>query len=198
MKIFNRYSYQKLDKNLKVIGANNEVMFYKLASILLSLLLIVNLMNVAETKVILKHVKELQTDTLERVVLVRSSNLTKIEFPRSQNIPTALNNPGCIRPGNSDVDKYAIGIVDTKSGPFLAFMNPEQGFKALKLLLSHYDNYTVENMIKKYAPSFENNTEDYIKNLCSNLKCDKNTLVKDVNKDKLSKIISKIEGYKRP
>ena len=90
------------------------------------------------------------------------------------------------------------GIVDTKSGPFLAFMNPEQGFKALKLLLSHYDNYTVENMIKKYAPSFENNTEDYIKNLCSNLKCDKNTLVKDVNKDKLSKIISKIEGYKRP
>ena len=197
MKIFNRYSYQKLDKNLKVIGANNEVMFYKLASILLSLLLIVNLMNVAETKVILKHVKELQTDTLERVVLVRSSNLTKIEFPRSQNLPTALNNPGCIRPGNSDVDKYAIGIVDTKNGPFLAFMNPEQGFKALDILLDSYKNYTVKNMISRYAPSFENDTDLYIQNVCKKLNCKPSTLVKKVNKDLLIEVIAEIEGYKR-
>ena len=197
-KPFKSYHYHRIDKNMTLVSANKEVLIYKLLIVSLVVMQIFTVFNTVETRTVLKHVKELQIDTLERVVLVRSSNLTKIEFPRSQNIPTALNNPGCIRPGNSDIDKYAIGIVDTKSGPFLAFMNPEQGFKALKLLLSHYNNYTVENMIRKYAPSFENNTEDYIKNLCSNLKCDKNTLVKDVNKDKLSKIISKIEGYKRP
>lgn len=197
MKLFKQYSYQRLDKNLKVVSANNEVMFYKVASILLTLLLFVNLFNAADTKVILKHVKELQTDTLEKVVLVRSSNLTKIEFPRSQNIPTALNNPGCIRPGNPDVDKYAIGIVDTKNGPFLAFMNPEQGFKALGVLLDKYKNYTVEAMINKYAPSFENDTEKYIANVCSKLKCKPTTLVKKVDKDLLAEVIAEIEGYKR-
>ena len=197
MKLFKQYSYQRLDKNLKVVSANNEVMFYKIASILLTLLLFVNLFNVADTKVILKHVKELQTDTLEKVVLVRSSNLTKIEFPRSQNIPTALNNPGCIRPGNPDVDKYAIGIVDTKNGPFLAFMNPEQGFKALGILLDKYKNHTVEAMINKYAPSFENDTKKYIANVCNKLKCKHTTLVKKVDKDLLAEVIAEIEGYKR-
>ena len=197
MKLFKKYSYHKLDKNLKVVSANNEVMFYKVASILLTLLLFVNLFNLSDTKIILKHVKELQIDTFEKIVLVRNSNLTKIEFPRSQNIPTALNNPGCIRPGNPDIDKYAIGIVDTKSGPFLAFMNPEQGFRALNVLLDNYKEHTIKDMISKYAPSFENNTDQYINNVCVKLKCKPTTLVKKVNKELLSEVIAEIEGYKR-
>ena len=75
MKLFKKYSYHKLDKNLKVVSANNEVMFYKVASILLTLLLFVNLFNLSDTKIILKHIKELQTDTFEKIVLVRNSNL---------------------------------------------------------------------------------------------------------------------------
>ena len=196
MKLFRNYQYQKLDKNLNIIKASNEVLFYKVISIILFFSLSINIFNAAETKTVLKYVKQLHTDTLEKVVLVRSSNLTKIEFPRSQNIPTALNNPGCIRPGNADIDCYAIGIVDTKSGPFLAFMNPKQGFKALKVLLKRYSNSTVSSMIKRYAPSFENDTKGYIRNLCKNLKCKPTTLVKDVNQDDLAIAISKIEGFK--
>lgn len=197
MKLFKQYFYQKIDKNLKVVNANNEVMFYKVASILLSLLLFVNLFNTSEQKIIVKYIKELQIDTLEKVILVRSSNLTKLEFPRNQNIPTALNNPGCIRPGNPKVDKYAIGIVDTKNGPFLAFMNPEQGFKALNVVIDNYKNYTVKDMISKYAPSFENDTDKYISNVCAKLKCKPTTLVKKVNKYLLTQVIAEIEGYKR-
>lgn len=197
MKLFNKYSYQRLDKNFKVVSANNEVMFYKVASVLLTLLLFINLFNFSDTKVILKYVKELQTDTFEKIVLVRGSNLTKIEFPRSQNIATALNNPGCIRPGNSEIDKYAIGIVDTKNGPFLAFMNPEQGFKALNILLDNYNNHSIKDMISKYAPAFENNTDLYINNVCKKLNCKSTTLVKKVNRDLLIQIIAEIEGYKR-
>ena len=197
MKLFRQYKYQKLDKDLRIVGANTEVIFYKVTSILLGLSLLINTFNVAETKVVLKHVKELQTDTFERVVLVRSSRLEKIEFPRSQNIPTALNNPGCIRPGSKSIDKYAIGVVDTKNGPFLAFMNPEQGFKALSVLLDKYKKHTIKDMISKYAPSFENDTDSYIDNVCKKLNCRPNTLVKNVDKKLLMKVIADIEGYKR-
>lgn len=192
-----RYTYHKVDKDFNIISASNEVLFYKLSGILLILSLFISAFNTKQNKTILKRITEIQTDTLERIIILRGDNLTKIEFPRNQNIPTALNNPGCIRPGNPDVDKYAIGVVDTKSGPFLAFMNPEQGFKALKVLLKKYANHTVESMIKKYAPSFENDTDQYIKNVCTKLKCSKSTLVKNVNQDLLVNIISEIEGYKR-
>jgi len=196
MKLFKKnYRYQKLDSNLRIISANNEVLFYKLSTVLLTIVVLINIFSVAETKTVLKHV--LERDTLENVVLIRNSNLTRIEFPRNQNIPTALNNPGAIRPGNPEVDKYAIGIVDTKTGPFLAFMNPEQGFNALKTVLKGYKNTTLKDMIYKYAPPVENNTDGYINNICESLKCKPTTLVKNINQDKLCKVISKIEGYKR-
>lgn len=195
-KLFKSYNYHKIDSDMVLIKADNEILLYKAVIIFLAVMQFVNIFNTVETKTVLRYVKQLHTDTLEKVVLVRSSNLTKIEFPRSQNIPTALNNPGCIRPGNKEIDKYAIGIVDTKSGPFLAFMNPKQGFKALKVLLKRYSNFTVRDMIKRYAPSFENDTKGYIRNLCKNLKCKQTTLVKDVNQDDLAIAISKIEGFK--
>jgi hypothetical protein len=196
MKLFKKnYRYQKLDSNLTLISANNEVLFYKLSTIVLTIVVLINIFNVAETKTVLRHV--LEKDTLEHVVLIRNSNLTRIEFPRNQNIPTALNNPGAVRPGNSEADKYAIGVVDTKTGPFLAFMNPEQGFNALKAVLKGYRNTTIKDMIYRYAPPVENNTDDYINNICESLKCKPNTLVKNINQDKLCKVISKIEGYKR-
>ena len=106
MKLFKKnYRYQKLDSNLTLISANNEVLFYKLSTIVLTIVVLINIFNVAETKTVLRHV--LEKDTLEHVVLIRNSNLTRIEFPRNQNIPTALNNPGAVRPGNSEADKYA-------------------------------------------------------------------------------------------
>lgn len=194
---FKQYSYQRIDKDFKVVSATKEVMFYKLTALLVSLSLFINIFNFTETETVLKYVKELRTDTFEKIVLVRSSNLVKIEFPRSQNIATSLNNPGCIRPGNPEVDKHAIGVVDTKNGPFLAFMNPEQGFKALSIVINNYKKHSIKDMISKYAPSFENNTDDYIANVCKKLKCKPISLVKDVDSKLLAQVIAEIEGYKR-
>lgn len=192
-----KYNYHRVDEDFRISSANNEILFYKLSTGLLFLSLAISIINASQSKIILRKITEIQTDTLERVIILRGDNLTKIEFPRNQNIPTALNNPGCIRPGNPDVDKYAIGIVDTKTGPFLAFMNPEQGFKALKVLLKKYSNYTIESMVSKYAPQFENDTDKYINSVCTKLKCGKSTLVKNVNQNILAQAISEIEGYKR-
>jgi len=196
--IFKRnYNYHKVDKDYNIVSANNEVLFYKLFSILLIVSAVSSLVNTRQSTVILRKITEIQKDTFEKLVILRGDNLQRLEFSRGQNIPTALNNPGCIRPGNPKIDKYAIGIVDTKSGPFLAFMNPEAGFKALKTLLKRYSNSTIESMIKRYAPNFENDTDGYIKNVCAKLKCSKSALVKDVDQDLLADVISKIEGYKR-
>ena len=121
----------------------------------------------------------------------------RITFDRDQNIPTSLNNPGCVRPGNPKIDKLAIGVVDTDSGPFLAFMNPRQGLKALKLVIEQYKGYTLDRFINRYAPPKENNTNAYLDHLCKSLNCSPKTLVKDVNQIELCKAISKKEGFKQ-
>ena len=188
-----KYSYQKFNKDYQLVKADNEVFLYKFLLITVSALLCIVLYTAQETHTVLQKVTML--DTMERVVLVRGP-LTRIDFDRNQNIPTALNNPGCIRPGNKKVDALAIGIVDTDNGPFLAFMNPHQGFKALKIVLQGYKNHTVDALIHRYAPESENNTEKYIEKMCKITGCTRQTLVKDINPDVLCKAIAKIEGFK--
>lgn len=195
MKLFRRkHVYQKFNKDYDLIPASNEVLFYKAAILLLSIVLSITFYNAQQTNVVLQKIIEL--DTMEKIVLVRGE-LTRITFDRDQNIPTSLNNPGCIRPGNPKVDKLAIGVVDTDSGPFLAFMNPRQGLKALKLVIEQYKEYTLERFIARYAPPKENNTNAYLDHLCKSLKCSPKTLVKNVNQIELCKAISKKEGFKQ-
>lgn len=186
--------YQKFNKDYDLIPASNEVLFYKAAILLLSIVLSITFYNAQQTNVVLHKIIEL--DTMEKIVLVRGE-LTRITFDRDQNIPTSLNNPGCIRPGNPKVDRLAIGVVDTDSGPFLAFMNPRQGLKALRLVIEHYKEYTLESFIARYAPPKENNTNAYLDHLCKSLKCSPKTLVKDVNQIELCKAISTKEGFKQ-
>lgn len=195
MKLFKRkHVYQKFNKDYDLIPASNEVLFYKAAILLLSIVLSITFYNAQQTNVVLHKIIEL--DTMEKIVLVRGE-LTRITFDRDQNIPTSLNNPGCIRPGNPKVDRLAIGVVDTDSGPFLAFMNPRQGLKALRLVIEHYKEYTLESFIARYAPPKENNTNAYLDHLCKSLKCSPKTLVKDVNQIELCKAISTKEGFKQ-
>ena len=195
MKLFRRkHVYQKFNKDYDLIPANNEVLFYKAAILLLSIVLSITYYNAQQVNVVLHKIIEL--DTMEKIVLVRGE-LTRITFDRDQNIPTSLNNPGCVRPGNPKIDKLAIGVVDTDSGPFLAFMNPRQGLKALRLVIDQYKDYTLERFIARYAPPKENNTNAYLDHLCKSLKCSPKTLVKDVNQIELCKAISKKEGFKQ-
>lgn len=73
------------------------------------------------------------------------------------------NNPGNIRHGKS---KWA-GMSQTQTdAAFVQFTSPEYGIRALAILLRNYFKQgfdTIEKIFPKYAPSSENNTEAYIK-----------------------------------
>lgn len=72
-------------------------------------------------------------------------------------------------PGNLEYGTFAIRMGATKSdGRFAIFPTPEAGFEALHNLLRapHYINLTIAQAIRQFAPSTENNTEGYIKDVC--------------------------------
>ena len=134
-------------------------------------------------------------DTLQQMIVLRSG-LTEITLDRNKNIPKFCNNPGNIRPGNKQIDNLAMGTISSINGEFLYFPNEEQGFKALKLLLqTKYAENTIQECIQKYAPPSENNTSKYIQDICNKLKKPSNTKIKDLDINKLSIEIAKIEGY---
>ena len=134
-------------------------------------------------------------DTLQQMIVLRSG-LTEITLDRNKNIPKFCNNPGNIRPGNKQIDALAMGTISSINGEFLYFPNEEQGFKALKLLLqTKYAENTIQECIQKYAPPSENNTSKYIQDICNKLKKPSNTKIKDLDINKLSIEIAKIEGY---
>lgn len=71
-------------------------------------------------------------------------------------------------PGNIEMGKFAKahGAV-ASDGRFAIFDTPSDGFRALSgLLNSAYKNLTVAQIINKWAPPRENDTEQYIKNIC--------------------------------
>lgn len=134
-------------------------------------------------------------DTLQQMIVLRSG-LTEITLDRNKNIPKFCNNPGNIRPGNKQIDNLAMGTISSINGEFLYFPNEEQGFKALKLLLqTKYAENTIQECIQKYAPPSENNTSKYIQDICNKLKKPSTTKIKDLDINKLSIEIAKIEGY---
>lgn len=134
-------------------------------------------------------------DTLQQMIVLRSG-LTEITLDRNKNIPKFCNNPGNIRPGNKQIDNLAMGTISSINGEFLYFPNEEQGFKALKLLLqTKYTENTIQECIQRYAPPCENNTSKYIQDICNKLKKPSTTKIKDLDINKLSKEIAKIEGY---
>ncbi len=75
------------------------------------------------------------------------------------------NNPGNIEYGNFTKTFGAIGRAG-KDNRFAVFATEEEGFNCMKKLLcnsKHYKDKTIEEIVNKYAPSIENNVEDYIK-----------------------------------
>ena len=80
------------------------------------------------------------------------------------------NNPGNIEYGEFARNCGASRIEFTQPGVnprFAYFPTLDDGFRCLRnLLQEHYSGKTIAQAIAKYAPSTENNTELYIKNIC--------------------------------
>ena len=137
-------------------------------------------------------------DTIKELVVMKHG-LTEITVDRNANIPTFCNNPGALRPSSiKEVNDLAIGTIQAPSGEFLHFANEEHGYKALEIVLRKvYWNGSISECIKRYAPSFENNTSGYVGKIVSKMGISPNTLVKNCNIKKLMKTISEIEGFKQ-
>jgi hypothetical protein len=78
-------------------------------------------------------------------------------------------------PGNLDMEPWLSGfgaVMETPINPsvkarFAAFPSPDAGFAAMRHLLTRdYLGLTISKAINKWAPSTENLTDLYIKNVC--------------------------------
>ena len=191
------YKQSKVDMSVKDITLN-----YKIKNVLAGLftasvtLIILSSFIPIKQNFIVKTV--VVHDTIKELVVMKHG-LTEITVDRNANIPTFCNNPGALRPSSiKEVNDLAIGTIQAPSGKFLHFANEEHGYKALEIVLKKvYWNGSINECIKRYAPSFENNTSSYVGKIVSKMGISPNTLVKNCNIKKLMKTISEIEGFKQ-
>jgi len=101
------------------------------------------------------------------------------------------NNPGNIK---FSKQKEATGKDDKG---FAIFPDAPAGFRALhdQITLYRQRTMTVGQVINAYAPSSENNTDNYLNFVCTQLRCKPDTLVMEVSKYALGAIIAQMEGY---
>ena len=113
----------------------------------------------------------------------------------SNNRPTRNNNPGNIRKTKR---KY-YGETSNDAG-FESFAAPEWGYAAMFDLLDRlYTNLSMTDAIHKWAPPFENNTENYIKFVAKHTGYDRYKYKIDVNDESIiefAKYMSVLEGMK--
>jgi hypothetical protein len=97
------------------------------------------------------------------------------------NRPTRNNNPGDLEYHGWE-DKYGAVLETLPPGRiprFAKFPTVEAGFAAMDaLLLSHYGDKTVAQLVTAYAPPGENPTASYIAQVCKLASCTPDTLVK--------------------
>jgi hypothetical protein len=208
-----------IKKKIRTINSDYQIIEKKIfnskiikISLLLNLFLISSFILLSFNKPLTKKVFfikdsiSIQTDTfeIEVPVIYRAKDLVKLPrdiIKNNSNIPKSTNNPGCIRPGNSKIDKLAIGYIESKNGNFLCFAKKEHGYKALSVWIDEFckrnPKATVSTLINIYAPSFENDTETYVSKVISKTPLNMYSGVKDIIKHKkeLIKIISYIEGF---
>ena len=191
------YKQNKMDMSIKDITLN-----YKIKNILAGLFVASITLIVLSSFIPIKQNFIVKTvvvhDTIKELVVMKHG-LTEITVDRNANIPTFCNNPGALRPSSiKEVNDLAIGTIQAPSGEFLHFANEEHGYKALEIVLRKvYWNGSISECIKRYAPSFENNTSSYVGKIVSKMGISPNTLVKNCNIKKLMKTISEIEGFKQ-
>lgn len=107
------------------------------------------------------------------------------------------NNPGNIEYGDFAIANGAIGT----DGRFAIFSTMEDGYRAQMNLLSgdSYRNKTIAQAIKRYAPSYENNTNKYISFISDNLGVSKHQKIKHLSRDQrmeMVRLMAEYEGMK--
>lgn len=105
-----------------------------------------------------------------------------------------FNNPGNLRPGS----KYTlhIGQGTTKSGAFLIFPTVEAGRTEKKgLLLRKYKNGSVAQMMERYAPRTENNTDKYVDYITTRSGVGKEAIVGQLSEGELDALMQAMERY---
>lgn len=105
------------------------------------------------------------------------------------------NNPGNLEYGKFARNNGAIGT----DGRFAIFPDVTTGFNAMANLLSTnaYQNLTIQEAINRYAPSSENNVENYLKSLENQTGFSRSTLMNQLSKSdllQLAKAMAKHEG----
>jgi hypothetical protein len=82
-------------------------------------------------------------------------------------------------PGNIEYGPFARSHGATGGDPrFAIFPTPEAGFAALVgLLLKHYLGMTVAQALSHWAPPVENNTAQYIRNVCAWIEKDPTAII---------------------
>lgn len=97
--------------------------------------------------------------------LILASALLRRQLPRD----IRNNNPGNIRRNNIQWEGMQAVQNDRD---FVQFKSPEYGFRAMARILRTYESrgiVTVRDIINTYAPTEENNTENYINFVAQNL-----------------------------
>lgn len=105
-----------------------------------------------------------------------------------------FNNPGNLRPGS----KYTlhIGQGTTKSGAFLIFPTVEAGRTEKKgLLLRKYKDDSVAQMMERYAPRAENDTDKYVAYITTQSGVGKDAVVGELSEAELGALMQAMERY---
>ena len=123
---------------------------------------------------------------------------SRLNHRTTENVPTICNNPGALRmSSNKKVTQYVSGYYQTEgNGMFMTFDMPQHGYFALQEVLNSYGESSIYSLMKRYAPSIENDTDKYLKDLCKELGVTPRTKVKECNQMALMSTIAKIEGFK--
>lgn len=99
----------------------------------------------------------------------------------NENIPRGIrnNNPGNIR---YNPNNRWVGLSPCQNDKdFCVFIEPKYGIRALSIILRNYQSRyglkTVKDIINRYAPTIENNTNSYVKSVCQFLGITDTTII---------------------
>ena len=99
----------------------------------------------------------------------------------SENLPRGIrnNNPGNIK--NNPNNRW-VGLSPCQNDKdFCVFISAKYGIRALSIILRNYQSRyglkTVKDIINRYAPTIENNTNSYVKSVCQFLEITDTTTI---------------------
>lgn len=96
----------------------------------------------------------------------------------TDSLPQRNNNPGDLRHGNGETHP------DNQPDAVGSFTTPALGWAALErqLVIDANRGWNVGRLIYTYAPTSENNSANYLNEVCTRIPCSPNDLVSDVLK----------------